>query len=140
MIRIDLRLCIGCLSCSNVCPSQNILRTETAEERRILWKRCREECDLCVEHCPARALSLVPFDEAVPEPEASFDLVACRICGRRYATEPMLRRVEASLPQSQNPEWVRACPTCRRITEAERATGEMVAGRLKRAPGWGGAE
>ena len=34
----------------------------------------------------AKALALVPFDEAVPEPEVSFDLVACKICRSRYAT------------------------------------------------------
>ena len=30
MIKIDAGLCLGCLSCSNSCPSQNIVRTETA--------------------------------------------------------------------------------------------------------------
>ncbi|MCR3883305.1 4Fe-4S dicluster domain-containing protein [Methanotrichaceae archaeon M04Ac] len=132
MIRVDPRLCIGCLSCSNVCPRQNIIRTQTEEERRIRWKRCREECDLCVELCPAGALTLVPIDESAPEPEVSFPLVGCRICGRSYATEPMLLRVEAALPKSQSPEWVRICPTCRRTAEAERATGDMVAARRRR--------
>lgn len=139
MIRVDLGLCLGCVSCSNVCPSQNIVQTETSDERIIRWKRCREECDLCVEFCPARALSLVPFDEAVPEPEASFDLVACKICGSRYATEPMLRRIEAALPadsqkDSMGLEWIRVCPTCRRKVEAERATREMVLGRRRKGP------
>ncbi|MDF0589961.1 4Fe-4S dicluster domain-containing protein [Candidatus Methanocrinis natronophilus] len=132
MIRVDPRLCIGCLSCSNVCPSQNILRTETAEERRIRWKRCREECDLCVELCPTEALTLVPIDESAPEPEVSFPLAGCRICGRRYAPEPMLRRVEAALPKSQTSEWVWDCPACRRRAEAERTTAETVAARRRR--------
>jgi len=98
MIKVDLSKCVGCNSCSNVCPSQNILREDTADGKRIHWKRCKEECDLCVEFCPAKALMLVPFEEASEEPDAIFDLVACKICGARYATEPMLKRIESVLP------------------------------------------
>ncbi len=139
MIRVDLSLCLGCKSCSNVCPSKNIVRTETADKRTIHWTRCREECDLCVEFCPAKALTLVPFDETVEEPEVSFDLVACRICGSRYATEPMLKRIESALPlgtqrDSEGLEWIRVCPTCRRSMEAERAARETVLGRCSRRP------
>ena len=139
MIKVDTSQCLGCLSCSNVCPSQNIVRTETAEMRSIHWKRCKEECDLCVEFCPAKALTLVPFDETVPEPDVSFDLVACKICGSRYATEPMLRRIESVLPanlqkDSEGLEWIRVCPVCRRNIEAERATKQMVLGRGRKSP------
>jgi len=139
MIKVDASLCLGCLSCSNVCPSQNIVRTETAGKRSVHWKRCKEECDLCVEFCPAKALTLVPFDETVPEPDVSFDLVACKICGSRYATEPMLRRIESALPanvqkDSEGLEWIRVCPVCRRNIEAERATKQMVLGRSRKSP------
>jgi len=139
MIKVDASLCLGCLSCSNVCPSQNIVRTETAEQRSIHWKRCKEECDLCVEFCPAKALTLVPFDENMPEPDVSFDLVACKICTSRYATEPMLRRIESTLPadmqkDSEGLEWIRVCPACRRNIEAERATKQMVLGRSRKRP------
>jgi Pyruvate/2-oxoacid:ferredoxin oxidoreductase delta subunit len=139
MINVDASLCLGCKSCSNVCPSQNIVRTETEKTRSIHWKRCKEECDLCVEFCPAKALTLVPFDESVPEPEVSFDLVACKICGSRYATEPMLWRIESALPadsqkDSEGLEWIRVCPTCRRSIEAERAAREMVLGRYRKSP------
>ncbi|MBN1234981.1 MAG: 4Fe-4S dicluster domain-containing protein [Methanotrichaceae archaeon] len=139
MIKVDASLCLGCLSCSNVCPSQNIVRTQTGEMRSIHWKRCKEECDLCVEFCPAKALTLVPFDETVPEPDVSFDLVACKICGSRYATEPMLRRIEAVLPanlqkDSEGLEWIRVCPVCRRNIEAERVTRQMVLGRSRKSP------
>ena len=94
MIKVDANKCLGCFSCSNVCPSQNITRTETPELRCVHWKRCKEECDLCVEFCPAKALTLVPYDESCLEPALTFDLVACKICGSRYATEPMLKRID----------------------------------------------
>jgi ferredoxin len=139
MIKVDASLCLGCRSCSNVCPSQNIVLTETAKQRSIHWKGCKEECDLCVEFCPAKALTLVPFDESVPEPDISFDLVACKICGSRYATEPMLRRIESALPadslkDSEGLEWIRVCPICRRSIEAKRATRQMVLGRSRKSP------
>jgi Pyruvate/2-oxoacid:ferredoxin oxidoreductase delta subunit len=139
MIKIDAGLCLGCLSCSNVCTSQNIVRTETADKRSLHWKRCKEECDLCVEFCPAKALILVPFDETVPEHDVSFDLVACKICKSRYSTEPMLRRIESTLPanmqkDSEGLEWIRVCPVCRRNIEAERATKQMVLGRCRKSP------
>jgi Pyruvate/2-oxoacid:ferredoxin oxidoreductase delta subunit len=139
MIKVDTSLCLGCLSCSNVCPSQNIVRTQTGEMRSIHWKRCKEECDLCVEFCPGKALTLVPFDETMPEPDVCFELVGCKICGSRYATEPMLRRIESDLPanlqkDSEGLEWIRVCPVCRRNIEAERATRQMVLGRSRKSP------
>lgn len=138
MIRVDAGLCLGCLSCSNVCPSQNITRVEASGKRTIHWKRCKEECDLCVEFCPAKALTLVAWDESVPEGEVSFDLVACKICGSRYATEPMLKRIESTLPaeaqkDASGLEWIRICPVCRRNIEAERAGREMVLGRSRKS-------
>jgi len=138
MIKVDAGACIGCLSCSTVCPSQNITRTETERTRSIHWKRCKEECDLCVELCPARALALVPFDESVPEPEVTLELVACKICGAGYATEPMLQRIESTLPENVQRDasglaWVRICPVCRREIEAERAAGQLVLERRRKS-------
>jgi len=139
MIQVDASKCLGCFSCSNVCPNQNIVCLETPEKRSIHWKKCKEECDLCVEFCPAKALTLVPFDEASEEPTVAFDLVSCKICGARYATEPMLRRVESSLPldlqkDSNGLAWIWVCPVCRRNIEAERATKQMVLGRSRKSP------
>ena len=92
MIEVDTSLCLGCHSCFNVCPGQNIIRSETEGRITVHWKCCKEECDLCVKMCPTGALTLVPWDETESERELSFDLVACKICGSGYATEPMLNR------------------------------------------------
>jgi Na+-translocating ferredoxin:NAD+ oxidoreductase RNF subunit RnfB len=134
MIKVDAGLCLGCRSCFNVCPSQKIICTDTGEMRNLHWKRCKEECDLCVVFCPGHALVLVPYEESVPEPDVSFDLVACKICQLRYATEPMLRRIESTLPanmqkDSDGLEWIRICPECRRNVEAQRATRQIMLGR-----------
>ena len=139
MIKVDANKCLGCVSCSNVCPSQNITRMDTPEKRSIHWKRCKEECDLCVEFCPAKALTLVPFDELSPEPNVSFDLVTCKICQSHYATEPMLKRIESVLPanlqvDSTGMAWIWVCPVCRRNIEAERATKQIILGRCRKSP------
>jgi hypothetical protein len=89
-----------------------------------------------VEFCPAKALTLVPYDENVPEPEVSYDLVACRICKSRYATEPMLRRIESVLPANLQKdatglEWIRICPICRRDIEAKNVTKQIAMTRSK---------
>ena len=137
MIRVDTGQCLGCHSCSNVCPSLNIIRSETDGKRTVQWKRCKEECDLCVKMCPTKALTLMPWDETEPEGEVSFDLVACKICGSRYATEPMLLRIESSLPaeiqkDATGLEWIRICPVCRRNIEAERMVEQILTGRRKK--------
>lgn len=134
MIKVDPGLCLGCQSCFNVCPSQKIVISETDARRTIHWKRCKEECDLCVRMCPAGALALVPWNEMETECEVSFDLVACKICESRYATEPMLGRIELSLPaeiqkDASGLEWIRVCPICRRNIEAERLVKQILPGR-----------
>ena len=136
MIRVDTSLCLGCQSCFNVCPGQNIIRNETDGRITVHWKSCKEECDLCVKMCPSGALTLMPWDEIEPEWEISFDLVACKICGSRYATEPMLKKIESSLPaeiqkDSTGLEWIRICPVCRRNIEAESLAKLILPGRRK---------
>lgn len=138
MIRVDSSLCLGCQSCSNVCPSEKIARTEGDGRITICWKSCDEEndegCDLCVKACPTKALSLAALDVTAPECEASFDMAVCRICGSRYATEPMLKMIEMSLPaeiqkDATGLQWVRVCPECRRNVEAKRLVGQILPGR-----------
>ncbi len=137
MIVVDSSLCLGCQSCSNICPGQKIIRSETDDGRiRIHWKRCKEECDLCVRMCPAGALTLVPHDEQVADPEICFDQVACKICGSRYTTEPMLKWIESILPaeiqkDTNDREWIRICPVCRRNIEAESLVRPVLPGRRK---------
>lgn len=136
MIKVDTCLCLGCQSCINICPNKSIVRSETDGRITVHWNRCNEKCDLCVKMCPSRALALVPSDETEPECEVSFDLVACRICGSRYATEPMLKWIESSLSadiqkDATGLEWIRICPVCRCNIEAERLVKLVVPERRK---------
>jgi len=79
----------------------------------------------------------VPYDESASEPDVSFELVACKTCKSRYATEPMLRRIEATLPDNMQKdsgglEWIRICPVCRRNIEGQRTSRQMVQGRSRK--------
>jgi ferredoxin len=134
MIKVDAENCLGCFSCSNVCPNKFIRCEEIDGMRIIHFGKCAEECDLCVEFCPSKALTLVPESD---ETSTTFTLVPCEVCGSRYATESMLKRIEAILPinfqkDSAGLAWIRICPICRRNTEAERATKQLVIGRVRK--------
>lgn len=133
MIKVDDTKCLGCFACSNICPNQFITREEEeGKKRTIRWSKCKEECDICVEFCPAKALSLVAYNEKAPDLiEVSFDLVPCEVCGKGFATAPLLRRIRETIPadlqkDSTGRSWVGICPFCRRELEAETASNKIV--------------
>jgi len=127
MISVDREKCLGCKACSNVCPNHFITR-EDGRQRTINFSKCSEECDLCVEFCPGKALSLVP---ECPETTLVFDLVPCTICGTGFATENMLKRVASSVPlhlqvDDSGQSWIQICPSCRQDLERERMARQIL--------------
>lgn len=138
MIKVDASKCLGCFACSNICPNQFITREEEEGNRRtVRWSKCKEECDICVEFCPAKALTLVPYSDSTPElVEVSFDLVPCEVCKKGFATEPLLKRIREAIPpnlqtDSNGRSWAGICPFCRRELEAETASKQVVQSRRK---------
>jgi ferredoxin len=132
MISLDPSKCLGCCSCSNVCPNKNITREDVGAKRFVRYKKCSEFCDICVESCPGKALSLAAQGEDV---EIAFDLVKCKVCGAPYATEKMLDSIRSSVPgnlqlDSSGDSWVEACPMCRRDLERERAARPVLKSRV----------
>lgn len=131
MITVDKDRCIGCSACSNVCPNKNITR-EDSPVRTIRWASCNQECDLCVEFCPQKALKLVPeCDETV----LTFSMMPCRICGRSFATQSMVMRVLSAIPQrlqcdSSGQVWIGTCPECLREMERDRSVSDVVCSRM----------
>jgi Pyruvate/2-oxoacid:ferredoxin oxidoreductase delta subunit len=128
MIAVDASKCIGCFSCSNVCPSKIITATEEGMKKTIHFGPCEEYCDICVESCPEKALSLVPKET---DTKITFDLVSCKVCKKGFATEPMLRKVKSSIPEQLQTNadgvcWIEICPICRREMESEKASSQIV--------------
>ena len=133
MIKVDVSKCLGCFACSNICPNQFITREEIGGKRRtIRWSKCKEECDICVEFCPAKALTLIPYDlQALEVIEVSFDLIPCQVCNKGFATDELLKRIRETIPvglqaDSSGRSWVGICPVCRREMEAETASRQIV--------------
>lgn len=96
MIRVDSSLCLGCRSCFNVCPSQNIIRSEANGRATVHWKSCKEECDLCVKMCPSKALSLVSGDEAEPPASSPLTWQPARSADRYMLQSPCLSGLSRS--------------------------------------------
>jgi formate hydrogenlyase subunit 6/NADH:ubiquinone oxidoreductase subunit I len=131
MIALDSARCIGCCSCSNVCPSKNITREDAGARRIIRYKACEEFCDVCVESCPGKALKLAAQGEDV---EVVFDMVRCEVCGEPYATDKMIERIKTTIPPEQQVDsagrsWLGTCPMCRRDLERERVARPVIAAR-----------
>jgi len=132
MILPDKDKCIGCAACSNVCPNHFTTR-EDGLVRTIRWSKCTEECDLCVEFCPEKALSLVPECD---ETEIVHEFVRCKTCGRGFATERMMDRIASTVPphlliDSSGLNWLEICPDCRRAVERERAARPVMIARQR---------
>jgi Pyruvate/2-oxoacid:ferredoxin oxidoreductase delta subunit len=128
MIAVDSNKCIGCSSCSNVCPSKLIAASQEEVKRKIHFAPCEEYCDICVESCPEKALTLVPREV---ETTLVFDLVECKVCGQGFSTEPMLKKVKTSVPEklqvdTSGSSWIDICPSCRREIESEKASRRIV--------------
>lgn len=77
------KVCIGCGSCAEVCPTGAIQVSEK-DGKRTIWGR-------------------------------TFDLVACEICGARFATKEQLA---AAKPDVELTDARVLCPRCRKIAEA----------------------
>lgn len=132
MIALDASRCLGCAACSNVCPNA-FITLEQGEERTIRFNRCSEECHLCVEFCPAKALSLVPETE---ETSITFPLVKCPSCKACYATRPMLDRILSAVPShlqidAYGTGWVEICPSCRQDLERDRLSRQVIQRRCR---------
>jgi carbon-monoxide dehydrogenase iron sulfur subunit len=81
MVDLDRSICIGCKSCSMVCPFGAIrIRTEAKESGDGRIKKAKAlKCDLCMEKngeidpeecaciraCPTKAISLVDYEELI---------------------------------------------------------------------------
>ncbi len=90
-----------CVICTQVCPSGAILPLDVAAKKEIqLGKACfvkedcivitkKKDCGACSEHCPTKAVKMVPYEGKLFLPELNNDIcVGCGSCEHPCPTEP----------------------------------------------------
>ena len=127
-IEVDTSACIGCQACTHVCPANLISFRDGDKERTLLFAQtCAEDCTRCSEACPEKAITLVTTKQTVDGLNtAKFPLKQCTLCGTFYATEPMVKKLAASIPAlliSGEQNWLTMCLECRRAVEAKQVFG-----------------
>lgn len=133
--------CIGCWACTHVCPADLITFADENHRRKLRFARiCREEdCTLCADVCPEKAITLTSAEEAREEAylTATFDLIGCQQCGAPFTTARIVAKLVDSVPEEVQTDaaelsWVRLCPDCRQLIEGERLAKEWVMSRWPR--------
>jgi ferredoxin len=89
-----------CVTCTDACPSGAIQPITVEEKKRIQLGRVRflkdecivitkkTDCGACAEHCPTKAVRMVPH-EALRLPETNDEIcVGCGACEKACPTKP----------------------------------------------------
>jgi ferredoxin len=123
-LKLDQDKCIGCQACSHVCPAGLIRFSDNQTERTIQFAQtCAEDCHRCAEVCSEEAISLPTVSKAVEGFfTAGFPLMLCAGCGSAFATQKMVKKLHASIPDllvPQNRDWISICLSCRQKIEAQ---------------------
>ena len=92
-----------CVLCSQVCPTGAILPLEVAAKKEIQLGKAnfikddcivvakKKDCGACSEHCPTKAVKMVPYEEKLVIPELNNEIcVGCGACERYRG--PVLER------------------------------------------------
>jgi len=114
----DPEKCVGCGACYNNCPENVIMLEDVDGKRKIrhyYWSCIT--CRTCEEICPQDAIKveegfdLTAFLQQTLHDDIELPLVKCRICGKFFASEPMVKEAkEKEIPL----ELLDVCPECRK--------------------------
>jgi ferredoxin len=90
-----------CVLCGQVCPSGAILPLEVAAKKEIQIGKAsfvkddcivitkKKDCGACSEHCPTKAVKMVPYEQTLLLPELTNDIcVGCGACEHACPTTP----------------------------------------------------
>ncbi|HTY38283.1 MAG TPA: 4Fe-4S dicluster domain-containing protein [Bacteroidota bacterium] len=90
-----------CVLCSQVCPTGAILPLDVAAKKEIQLGKAtfvkddcivaakKKDCGACSEHCPTKAVKMVPYEEKLVIPELNNDIcVGCGACEHACPTTP----------------------------------------------------
>lgn len=123
---VDEGSCIGCRACASVCPLKYISLTDEGGYRVIRFPpSCEEDCILCSEICPQKAIAFREVGQAA-EMLLSFTLSHCARCRRPFAPEKALDNVAlriVEITSSGAGDWLNLCWSCRRMATAQGLLG-----------------
>ncbi len=90
-----------CVLCTQVCPTGAILPLDVAAKKEVQLGRAtfvkddcivvtkKKDCGACSEHCPTKAVKMVPYEEKLLLPELNNDIcVGCGACEHACPTTP----------------------------------------------------
>ena len=90
-----------CVLCSQVCPTGAILPLEVAAKKEIQLGKAsfvkddcivvakKKDCGACSEHCPTKAVKMVPYEQKLVIPELNNEIcVGCGACEHACPTTP----------------------------------------------------
>lgn len=101
-IKVDTGACTLCMACVSVCPASALADGEDLPKLQFTEDNC-VQCGICVQACPEDAITLSPgysFDAdrrrrmRVLNEEKPF---LCVSCGKPFATQSMMERMQAKL-------------------------------------------
>jgi len=96
---IDHDKCIGCGTCTRVCPANAVTMHDEEGYRivRMFWGRCIF-CARCADSCPEGAITMTKeFELTADDPEelvqeVRLKMAQCPVCGAYFDTERRIKR------------------------------------------------
>ena len=108
-----------CIICSEVCPTGAILPIDLEEKKLIqlgisifIKENCivhtdEKDCGACSEHCPTKAVNMVPYKNGLTIPEVTEDIcIGCGACEYACPTTPKSIYVDGNPVHKQAKEPV----------------------------------
>lgn len=133
-ISLDSDKCIGCQACTHACPEALFRLSDAGGQRVIEWPNtCTKDCAICADACFEGAIEL---ESATAESQeilrAMFPLKRCQACGRPYATQKMMSKLDRLIPdliKGDDDGWLARCIDCRQTGEAVRISTGLLTTR-----------
>ncbi|HTP13094.1 MAG TPA: 4Fe-4S dicluster domain-containing protein [Bacteroidota bacterium] len=90
-----------CVRCTQVCPSGALLPLDVATKKEVQLGKSifvkddcivitkKKDCGACSEHCPTKAVKMIPYEEKLMLPEVNNEIcVGCGACEHACPTTP----------------------------------------------------